>query len=95
MIEAWHLVSLPVDIDFFLRRESRTIADASAPVDFPNFNQSQQDYNLFACNSYFLFESDLKTVSMLTFHLRKQRQYTKTTATLQYFNKNSNMNHLP
>ena len=78
MIEAWHLVSLPVDIDFFLRRESRTIADGSAPVDFPNFFQSQQNCNLFAWNFYFLNESDLKTL-----HLRKQHQYTKTAAIFQ------------
>ena len=78
MIEAWYLVSLPVDIDFFLRRESRTIADGSAPVDFPNFFQSQQNCNLFAWNFYFLNESDLKTL-----HLRKQHQYTKTAAIFQ------------
>ena len=78
MIEAWYLVSLPVDIDFFLRRESRTIADGSAPVDFPNFFQSQQNCNVFAWNFYFLNESDLKTL-----HLRKQHQYTKTAAIFQ------------
>ena len=73
MIEAWHLASLPVDIDFFPRRESRTIADGSAPVDFPNFFQSQQNCNLFAWIFYFLNESDLKTL-----HLRTQHQFTKT-----------------
>ena len=91
MIEAWYLVSLPVDIDFFPRRESRTNADGSAPVDFTNFNQSWQDCSLFAWISYFLFECDPKTLSVLTFHLRKQHQYNKTTATLQYFDKNPNI----